>query len=214
MTDLLDPPGTRTEQAATRESTLRSPAVTAAGAGLASAAVVLLGCMAVGLVAWFASDAGAHGDTRDAIRVGADGWLLAQGSHLHLATGAVTATVTAVPLGLTLVCLYTAHRFGRWAARTTPAEDARTLVLTVLVLAAVYGSVALVSAVLASTAVAEPGLLRSFAGGFVVGLAGGGTGLLRGAGDVGGWRARVPEAARAMALGAAGGALLLVAAAS
>jgi hypothetical protein len=214
MTDLLDPPRTGSSGgAASRDGVLRSPAVTAAAAGLASAALVLAGAMALGLVAWFASDAGAHGDTRDALRVGADGWLLAQGSHLHLATGAVTATVTAVPLGLTLVCLYTAHRFGRWAARRSPAEDARTLVLTILVLAAVYGSVALVCAVLASTAVAEPGLLRSFAGGFVVALAGGGTGLLRG-GDVAGWRARVPEAARAMALGAAGGALLLVAGAS
>src|SRR4051795_363523 len=124
MTDLLDPPGTRTEQAATRESTLRSPAVTAAGAGLASAAAVLLGCMAVGLVAWFASDAGAHGDTRDAIRVGADGWLLAQGSRLHL--GAASATITVVPLGLTLICGYGARRLGQWTARTSAVEDTGT----------------------------------------------------------------------------------------
>jgi Family of unknown function (DUF6350) len=215
MTDLLDRPRTRSPQGdSSREGALRSPAVTAAAAGLASAAVVLSAAMAVGLVAWYASDAGAHGDTRDAIRVGADAWLLALGSHLHLATGAVTATVTAVPLGLTLLCVYAAHRFGRWAARSSPAEDARTVALSVLVMSAVYGSVALGCAVLASTAEADPGLLRSFAGGFLVALAGGGTGLLRGSGKVAEWRARVPEGLRAIALGAAGGALLLVAAAS
>jgi hypothetical protein len=170
--------------------------------------------MAVGLVAWYASDAGAHGNTRDAIRVGADAWLLALGSHLNLATGAVTTTVTALPLGLTLLCVYAAHRFGRWSARTSPADDRRTVALSVLVMSAVYGSVALGCAVLASTAEADPGLLRSFAGGFLVALAGGGTGLLRGSGKIVEWRARVPEGLRATALGAAGGALLLVAAAS
>src|SRR4051794_3322955 len=214
MTDLLDPPGTRTDKAATRESAFRSPAVTAAGAGLASAAVVLLGCMAVGLVAWFASDAGAHGDTRDAIRVGADGWLLGLGAQLHLATGAVTATVTAVPLGLTVLCLFAAHRFRRWASATSPAEDGRALALCIVVMSAAYGSVALACAVLASIPPAEPGLLRSFAGGFAVALAGGGSGLLRGSGDVVRWRSRVPETVRAVLLGAVGAALLLVSAAS
>ena len=215
MTDLLDRPRTRSPRGDTStQGALHSPVLSAALAGLAAAAAVLAAAMAVGLVAWFASDAGAHGDTRDAIRVGADAWLLAHGSHLHLATGAVTATVTAVPLGLSLLCLYAAHRAGRWAARMSPAEDARTLALSVLVLSAVYASVAVVTAVLASTTEADPSLLRSFSGGFLVALAGGGTGLLRGSGAVVQWRARVPETVRAIALGAAGGALLLVAAAS
>ena len=68
------PPAAR---CAPSRSARRSPAPVAAGA-------VLLGCMALGLVGWFASDAGGHGTTRDAIRVGADGWLLAHGAHLHL----------------------------------------------------------------------------------------------------------------------------------
>ena len=55
--------------------------------------------MGLSLVGWFASDAGGHGTTRDALRVATDGWLLAHGSHLHLSTGAVSATITAMPLG-------------------------------------------------------------------------------------------------------------------
>src|SRR3954464_15679880 len=143
MTDLLDPPGTRTDKAATRESAFRSPAVTAAGAGPASAAVVLLGCMAVGLVAWFASDAGTHGDTRDAIRVGADAWLLGLGAHLHLAVGATgAATVSAVPLGLTVLGGSVAYRLGHWAGATSVVEDTRALLLGTLVMSGTAGVVA------------------------------------------------------------------------
>jgi hypothetical protein len=182
--------------------------------GLAAALLVLLGCMAVGLVGWYASDAGGHGTTRDALRVASDGWLLAHGAQLHLATGAVSATVTAVPLGLTLLCAYAAHRSGRWAAATSAVEDARTLALGALVLAATYGLVALVVSLLAATPTAEPGLLRSFVGAFLVALLGGGTGLLRGARDAFDWRAGIPEAARAVMLGAVASALLLFAAAS
>lgn len=215
MTDLLDtsdapaPHGT-----VAGDSPLRPLAVGAGVAGFASSLVVLLGCMAVGLVGWFASDAGAHGDTRDAIRVGTDGWLMAQGADLTVVSGGVHVTVTAVPLGLTLLCLYVAHRFGRWAAATSAVEDTRTLALGIAVMCGIYGVVALLAAVLASTPTAEPGLLGSFAGGFLVALVGGGTGLLRGSPDVVDWRDLVPQTARAIAVGAVAAAMLLVVAAS
>jgi hypothetical protein len=155
-----------------------------------------------------------HGTTRDALRVASDGWLLGHGSQLHLATGAVSTTVTAVPLGLTVLAAYAAHRLGRWAAATSVIEDARALALGALVLAATYGLVAPVVSLLAATTSAEPGLLRSFAGAFSVALVGGGTGLLRGAGDRFDWRARVPVGARAVGLGAIASALALFAAAA
>ena len=215
MTDLLDPPDTRGRGGtATAAAPLRPLAVGAAVAGAASALVVLLGCMTLAVVAWFASDAGGHGTTRDAIRVGTDGWLLAQGGHLHLVTSTATATVTAVPLGLTLLCVYVAHRLGRWAAVTSAVEDARTLALGSLVLAGVYAVVALVSAVLAADATARPGLVGSFAGAFAVALLGGGTGLVRGSRDVLDWRGRVPGRLRAVALGAFSATLALLVAAS
>ncbi len=215
MTDLLDPPDTRARRgAATAAAPLRPLAVGAAVAGAASALVVLLGCMTLAVLGWFASDAGSHGTTRDAIRVGTDGWLLAQGGHLHLATSAATATVTVVPLGLTLLCVYVAHRLGRWAAVTSAVEDVRTLALGTLVLAGVYAVVALVSAVLAADAAAQPGLVGSFVGGFAVALVGGGTGLVRGSRDVLDWRERVPDRLRSVALGAVSATLVLLVAAS
>jgi hypothetical protein len=215
MTDLLDPPGTRARRSRSGGGTAeRSVAVGAAVAGAAAALVALAGCMALGLVAWFASDAGAHGTTRDALRVGTDGWLLAQGAHLHLATGSVSATVTAVPLGLTLLCGYVAHRLGRRAAATSRVEDGRGLLLGSLVLAGTYALVTLVAALVASTRTAEPGLLSAPVGAFVVALLGGGTGMLRSRPDVDDWRARVPEPLRAVVVGAVASVLMVFAAAS
>jgi len=212
MTDLLPPRNARTSSGATATSgtpPLRPLAVGAAVAGAVAATTVLLGCMALGLVGWFASDGGSHGETTDALRVGADGWLLAHGSHLRLATGGAHVALTVVPLGLTLLCAYVAHRLGAWAARTSAVEDAGAVALGTVVLAGLYAVVGLVTAVLAASAVAEPGLLRSFVGCFVVAAVGGGTGLLRGSRDVVDWRVRVPEGLRAVLAGGLGAALLL-----
>ena len=41
--------------------------------------------MAVAVVGWFLADAGAHGQTTDALRVGADAWLVGNGSGLSVA---------------------------------------------------------------------------------------------------------------------------------
>jgi hypothetical protein len=212
MTDLLEPPGTRPSPDTTSgDRPLRSLAIGASVAGLGSACAVLAGCLVLALVGWYASDAGGHGTTRDALRVGTDGWLLAQGAHLGLATGG--ATITAVPLGLTLLSAYVAHRFGRWAAATSAVEDLRALLLGVLVLSGVYGLVTLAASVLATTATAEPGLLGSFVGGFLVAAVGGGTGLVRGSHRVDPW-SLVPAYVRAVAVGAVAAVLLLVAASS
>jgi len=218
MTDLLSSPDTRrTSRPAPSGTTLRPLALGAALAGLAASTAVLMGCMALGLVGWFASDAGAHGDTKDAIRVGADGWLMAHGAHLHLTSGGLSTTITAAPLGLTLLCAYVAYRLGAWAALTSAVEDLRGLAFGALVMSGLYGVVALVTAVLAATTQAEPSLLRSFVGGFGLCLVFGGLGLLRGSWgheEVVALRARVPEQARAIVSGAVAAALLVVAAAA
>ncbi|HYO39907.1 MAG TPA: DUF6350 family protein [Nocardioidaceae bacterium] len=222
MTDLLGPPGARAqaESPPSRDPAgpaPRAPALTAAVAGLASATAVLLGCMALGLVGWYASDAGSHGSTRDALRVGADGWLLAHGASLQLTTGPAATTLTALPLGLTVLCLWLAHRCGRRAATASAVEDARGLLIAVSVLSGVYGLVALVTAVLASTADARPSLIGSFAGGVLVAALGGGSGLLVGSRSVPGrpdLLRDVPETVRAILTGAVAAVLALAAAAS
>ena len=65
-----------------------------------AAGSVLLVCLAVGVLGWFLSDAGTHGEPRDALQVGALGWLMAHGSGVSVNGVAVTA----VPLLLTLLC--------------------------------------------------------------------------------------------------------------
>ena len=207
MTDLLTPsrPSTRPGPG---DRPRRPLAVGAALAGLVAAGSVLLGCMAVALAGWFASDAASHGDTRDAIRVGADAWLLAHGSHLQLPG----AGITLAPLGLTLVCLYVAHRLGRWAALTSADEGSGGVLLGVVVLAGVYGVVTVLTAVLASDLAAEPNLGLAFCGGVGVGIVGGGAGVLTGSGQAARWWATVPVRVRTVLVGGPAGALLVVAA--
>jgi hypothetical protein len=149
--------------------------------------------MALGLVAWFASDAGRTARRGTPCGSAPTAGCSAQGAHLHLATGSVSATVTALPLGLTLLCGYVAHRLGRRAAATSRWRTAGRLLLGSLVLAGTYALVTLVAALVASTRTAEPGLLSAPVGAFVVALLGGGTGMLRSRPDVYDWRARVPE---------------------
>lgn len=206
MTGLLVPPST-SRSAGPADGT--RPLVVGAGlAGAAAAATVLVGCMAAALVAWFSTDQGSHGTTKDALRIGSDAWLLAHGASLDVGV----AVVTLVPLGLTLLCGYVCFRLGRWAATTSLAEDLRTLGLAVVVFAAVYGLVALVVALLASVPSAEPHLGRAFAGGFLVAALGGGPGLASGSGHLDPLLARLPESARAALHGAAVAALATFAA--
>jgi hypothetical protein len=210
MTDLLARPTRSLPPSSGPTGPVARPLWLSAGfAGVVASGAMLLACMAVGLVGWFASDAGAHGDTRDAIRVGAVAWLLGHGSGLTL--GATTVGV--VPLGLTALCGYVVLRLGRWARLTSADEDAPAVALAAVVLAVVYALVALVTALLASTPAAEPGLMPAFTGAFLLALVTGGLGLLH-RGDTSWWATRVPETARAVVRGALGIALAVVAAGS
>ena len=211
MTDLLSAASNRIAPAKGTDPSARRPLWLSAGfAGVVASGAVLVGLMALGLVGWFASDAGAHGDTRDALRVGADAWLLGHGAHLRLDG----ATVTVVPLGLSIFCVYVAFRLGRWASLTSAPEDLAGTGLAAVVLAGLYGVVAVVTAVLASLESAELTLGRAFVGGFVVALVGGGAGLLTSSGAWAVLRARVPETVRAVLGGALAIVLLFLAAGS
>lgn len=189
-----------------------SPATVLAGvlAALSAAGTMLLVVVAVALAGWFGADAGRYGDTRDAVRVGADAWLLAHGSGLQLRG----ATVTALPLGLTLLCGWTVHRSGRWAARRAglAGADVRVVLALTAVLASAYAVVALVVAVLAAHPVAQPGVLRAGLGALLLAGFAGGTGVLAASGH-----ARTPAGPawlRAVPTGAATTVLLLLAAGS
>ena len=89
-------------------------------AGTVAAGTTLLVCLAVGVIGWFLSDAGAHGAPRDGMRAGALGWLAAHGSGL-VVEGVL---VGVVPLGLTAICAWavwrTAMRLGEAVSASGP----------------------------------------------------------------------------------------------
>ena len=116
MTSLHSPPArTPARREPRRESELRQALVTrrplvptATLGGALAAAGPLLVCMALAVVGWFLTDAGGHGTPSGALRVGALGWLAAHGSGVTIEG----IRVTAVPLGITLICAWSAWRVG------------------------------------------------------------------------------------------------------
>ncbi len=216
MTDLLNRPTTRRTSQRTASggpaTTARPLPVSAALAGAAAAGSTLVTCLAVALTGWFLADGGAHGQTTDALRVGADGWLLGHGSQLTVAG----SPVGIVPLGLALVFALVAFRFGRWAGSTSqPVVDDRTLALGVATSSAVYVMVTVVTALLAADpGVAGLGMGRAIGGALLVSLVAGGLGQASGTGRLAAWLDRCPDSLRGALDGAlrAAGLLLLGAA--
>jgi hypothetical protein len=206
MTDLLRP---STQAAAGRPAggpRSRPLALAAGGAGLVSPLVVLALTWVVGLVGWFASDGGSHGTPRSVLRLGADAWLLAHGTHIET----YEATLSATPLGLTLLAAYVTFRTARAAAVSSATDDLRGVGLGVVVLAGTYGTVALLTAVLASTPAVQPSLGLAFLGGLAMAVGAGGPGLLAGSGTLTPlWRSRSNDM-RAVLLGAVVTPLLLL----
>ncbi len=168
----------------------------AAGAGLVSVALPVL-------LVW-ASDPRSGSAAGGALRTAGLVWLVAHGAALRLPGGDVGLT----PLGLVALPLLLLARAGSHSASVTRAgrglrlQDAARLVG---VLSASYAGVVLVVAVLVSHGGVRPSLLQSVLGALVVAAVGSATGVVREAGLWPVLRARVPEWARAAALGATGG---------
>ncbi len=181
--------------------------VSAAIASLAAAGTTMVTCMAVAVIGWFLADAGAHGETTDALRVGADVWLVGHGSGL---------TVGGVPLGLvplTLTGLVTvvAYRYARWAGQSSAATvDDAGVATAATVFAGLYVVVAVVTCIVVGQDGAAPGLGRATLGSLLVAGLAGTLGLGAGTGRLGAWVARVPGWVRSVAYGAAASCALLV----
>lgn len=206
MTDLLKPSAPRATAPAPDDG--RSLTVGAVLAGLLAAGSTVILCAVLALAGWFGADAGRYGDTRDAVRVGADAWLLAHGAGLQLGT----ATISVLPLGLTLGCAAVAHRTGVWAARRSHAADLGAAISAVAIMTVVYGLVALATALLAAHRSAQSSLLLAFVGGSALALLAGGAGLLQGTGHLRGLRRAVPSWVLSVVVGTAAVVLLLLAA--
>jgi hypothetical protein len=185
----------------------RSLTSAAALAGVGAAVVGLVVCMSVALTGWFLADAGGHGDTTDALRVGADGWLAGHGSHVVLS--GVPLGIT--PLGVTMIVLLTAFRGGRWAARHAQADEGG-LALAVATFTGAYVVLAVVTCVIASQSGATPVLGRAVLGSLLVAALAGGSGLAAGSGRLEEWFDGAPDWARDVVVAALAGVLWLLAA--
>lgn len=206
MSTLITRP-TMTASRPAEVDTRRPLATSAALAGAVAAAIGLVVCMSGALTGWFLADAGAHGQTTDALRVGADAWLLGHGSHLVLS--GVPLGVT--PLGITLIVVLTTFRTGRWAGRRAHAEvDDRALATAVGSFTCAYVVVAVVTCVLASQSGATPVLGRAVLGAALVAALAGGAGLAVGSDRTADWLDRVPEWTLDVVTGGLAGALWLV----
>ncbi len=135
----------------------RSLVLTATLGGVLAALAPLLVCVAVGIVGWFAADAGVHGEPRAGMRMGALAWLMAHGSGITVQGSAVAV----VPLGLSVVCAWSmwrlGHRVGEGvsghgpdADRISDGERDLTVPMAVGLFFAGYGVTAVVVATLAA----------------------------------------------------------------
>ena len=187
----------------------RPLSATAAMGGAVAVAITLVLCMSLALTAWFLADAGAHGQTTDALRVGADAWLVGHGSHLTLAG----LPLGIVPLALTMMLVLVAFRSGRWAGRSSfTVTDDRVLAGGVATFAGAYVLLAVIVCVLATTSGATPGMSRTVLGALLISVLAGGLGLAVGTGRLELWLDRAPAWAREVLLGAIAGTLVLLAA--
>ncbi|MBO9524059.1 MAG: hypothetical protein J7518_21185 [Nocardioidaceae bacterium] len=203
MTDLFTRPARFATSA--EEPAGRPLSAAAALGGLAAAGVGLVLCMALALTGWFLADGGGHGDTTDALRVGANGWLLGHGTRITVAG----LPLGIVPLTITMMLVLVAFRCGRWAARNAvEVTDDRTLAGGAGIFAAAYVVVGVVVAVVCSTG----SLPRTVLGALLVAGIAGGLGLAAGTGRLDAWLDLAPAWTRELATGAIAGALMLVAA--
>jgi hypothetical protein len=185
--------------------------LSAAIAALGAAGTAMVTCMGLAVIGWFLADAGAHGQTTDALRVGADVWLVGHGAQLTLSG----VPLGIVPLTVTALIALVVHRSGRWAAATSqPPEDDRVVVLAATIFSGIYVVVAVVTCVLAAQDSASPSLGRAIIGSLLLSGIAGTLGMASATGHLRGWVALVPGWVRSVAYGAAAAFLLLVVASS
>src|SRR6476620_8739449 len=134
MTELMTRPILRVKPAA--ELPRRPMAASALVAGVAAAVIGLVVSVALAVGAWFAGDTGSFGD---AVRVGAFGWLVSNGTGV----GVAGITFTAIPLGF--LCCWAAllYRAGRWSGATSAVRHGGDVATGAVLLAVGYAGTGL-----------------------------------------------------------------------
>jgi hypothetical protein len=211
MTSLHSPLArTTARQEPRQESELRQALVTrrplvptATLGGALAAAGPLLVCMAVAVVGWFLTDAGGHGTPSGALRVGALGWLAAHGSSVAIEG----IRITAVPLGITLLSVWSAWRVGHRvgesisghgpdADRIADGERDWTVAFAGGLFTTGYVLVGVLATSLASTIETAPSTGRVVLWSTVIAAGAGLPALARGSGRAAIWLPAIPVAVR------------------
>lgn len=163
MTSLL----TRPDHARTDTARPRPLVLIATLGGALAALGPLVVLLAIGVIGWFATDAGVHGAPRDGMRVGALAWLAGHGSGVTV----MDARITIVPLGITAIAAWSMWRLGHRvgdsvsghgpdADRISDGERDFTVPTAIALFFAAYAVVAVVVATLAAGTTADPSLPR------------------------------------------------------
>jgi len=185
----------------------RRPLVLVAALGGALAAGALLTvCLGVAVIGWFLTDAASHGAPRDALQVGALGWLMAHGSGIRV-QGTV---VTAAPLLLTLLAAWSCWRVGHQvgssvsghgpdADQISDGERDWTVPVAVSCFALGYVAVTLLTASLATTPQTAPSTGSAVGWSLLLAVAVGGPAIAIGSGRAAIWAAMLPGDLRATA---------------
>ncbi len=169
------------------------------GAGGLAALIGLAICLTGGVLGWFLTDAGAHGAPRDGLRTATLAWLMAHGSGVRVDG----VQITAIPLGLSLLCAWIAWRCalraGEWLSGHGPDADGLadgerdwTVPMATIGFGFGYLITAGVAYRLAATAATAPDLGRVLVAISLITLTVGFAGLALGSGRLAGWSTRWP----------------------
>ncbi len=201
MTELMSRPILRVK--ATAEPPRRPIVLSALVAGAAAASVGLVLSVSIAVGVWFAGDTGSFGA---AVRVGAFGWLLSNGSGVEVSG----TSITAIPLGFLALFGFLVYRAGRWSGATSSVRHGGDALSGALLIALGYAAVGGVVSRVASSPTAHTGLVRVLIALTAVGFVTGGLGVVRGSGSVEPVLALLPLTARAVLRGAAAGLAVMV----
>ncbi len=174
--------------------------------GVVAAGALLTVCLGAAVTGWFLTDAATHGAPRDALRVGALGWLMAHGSGIRVQGTAVTA----VPLLLTLLAVWSTWRIGQRvgssvsghgpdADQIADGERDWTVPVAAACFAAGYVAITVVTASLAATPETAPSTSRAIGWSLMIAVAVGAPAIAVGSGRAAIWAAILPGNVRATA---------------
>lgn len=201
MTELMSRPILRVK--ATAEPPRRPIVLSAFVAGAAAALIGLVLSVSIAVGVWFAGDTGSFGA---AVRVGAFGWLLSNGTGLEVSG----TSITAIPLGFLGLFAFLVYRGGRWSGATSAVRHGGDVLSGALLVAVGYACVGFVVSRVAQSSTAHAGLLRTLVALLAVGLLAGGLGVVRGSDSVEPVLALLPVTVRALLRGAVAGIAVMV----